>query len=208
LPFGGPLARRVLELYRALAVGRLPGAEAPSGPTDLFVGLHPREIASPGTIAELVRLRDAAGPGRRLVVQLPCDVLLDPAGGDGSQPRCPEDVAALLYRLREESLEAACDGVTADHGPHDVERIVAPEAGPRTVVLAASLVHGAGSPPLAERIEAVVAVCRSGDCRTVATGVRTEDEAETCRRLGCTLALGEHFGHCDASDATGASPAE
>jgi EAL domain-containing protein (putative c-di-GMP-specific phosphodiesterase class I) len=61
--------------------------------------------------------------------------------------------------------------------------------------LAPALARGVDkSSPRQKQIREIVEAASQTKTQVIATGVHTENEAQTCRELGCRLAQGEHYG--------------
>ncbi len=171
------LTERMRYVERLLAVeeaATLPGRAA------LLVKLHATEIAGGAVHEWLARLHDVLPDRHRLVVEVP-----DAAFDDSP------DFREFHLWLREVGIGLACGGFAA--GQTRLQELE--EVRPDFLKLA---------PPLARRIHAnrerqrrlksLIRASREFGCRVVGTGIEEEEEAATCRELGCELGQGSLFG--------------
>ena len=176
------LTARIRQLRRTLAA-----EEAVRFPADaaVFLKLDGSEIGAHGLIDSLAGLRDTLGDSHPLVIEVP-----DSAVSDAAYAR------ELRRRLRELAIGLAYDGFAAGATQH----LEHEEFRPDYLKLAPSLVRGVHCHRERQRqVRAVAKAGRECDCRLVAVGIQTADEAETCRELGCEFGQGDHFGRPQAA---------
>jgi len=172
------LTGRLRHLHRMMAA-----EEMAALPADLYVflSLERSEIGSDCLIESLGRLRDVLAAGPRLVVGMPDGTACDlPHGRD------------FRSRLQSLDIAVAYDGFTSSH------RQLMEHAGirPDFIRLAEVLVRAIHlSREHQRQVQSLLHASREIGCQVIATGIRTKDEAETCRQLGCRLGQGDYFGH-------------
>ncbi|HEX5103365.1 MAG TPA: EAL domain-containing protein [Pirellulaceae bacterium] len=176
------LTERMSQLHRLVAaehVARLPSA------TLLFVNLQPTEVGADALPQSLVALQRLAG-GKRVVAEIPDSAVVDiPFFRD------------FLARLKELAIDVAYDGFAGSAQQlKSIEKF-----GPQYLKLAPVLVRGVDkSTQRQQQIRALVEAGTSIGTQLIAVGVHTENEARTCRELGCRLAQGDHFGRPQTID--------
>jgi EAL domain-containing protein (putative c-di-GMP-specific phosphodiesterase class I) len=127
----------------------------------------------------LIRLSRLAG-GKQLVAQVP-----DSAVVDISYFR------DFLARLRQAHIGVAYDGFGGGQQQVGTQQ----ELAPGYLKLAPALARGVDkSSPRQKQIREIVEAASKTETQVIATGVHTENEAQTCRELGCRLAQGDHYG--------------
>lgn len=176
------LTERMSQLQRLVAaehVAKLPDA------TLLFVNLQPAEVgadALPQSLATLARL---AG-GKRIVAEIPDSAVVDiPFFRD------------FLARLQELAIGVAYDGFAGS--AHQLK--AREQFAPQYLKLSPVLVRGVDkSTQRQQQIQGLVEAALSLGAQVVAVGVHTDNEARTCRELGCQLAQGDHFGRPQTID--------
>lgn len=173
---------------RLSQVGRLMAAEhvskLPTG-TLLFVNLQPAEVGADCLPQSLARLKQLA-KNKRIVAEIPDSAVVDiPYFRD------------FLKRLKAFEIGVAYDGFAGS--PHQLraqEQLAAD-----FLKLAPALARGVDkSTQRQQQIAALVEAAQAIGTQLVAVGVHTENEARTCRELGCRLAQGDHFGHPQTID--------
>jgi EAL domain-containing protein (putative c-di-GMP-specific phosphodiesterase class I) len=169
----GPLSRAFRKVTLAEAA-RLPP------PHFLFLNMHPEELPEQALEDTLSELRGVTRAGQKLVLEI----------HEGCTAN-PDTLGRLQVRLREMDIGLAFDdfGVgqtrlaALAHLPVDFVKL------DRTLVQ--SLPH---SGSLRELVRALAQVCVRQGTQMLAEGVETEEEAEVCCELGCTLGQGYLFG--------------
>jgi len=176
------LTERMSQLHRLVAaehVSRLPKA------TLLFVKLQPAEIGADALPASLAGLARLAG-GKRIVAEIPDTAVVDiPFFSD------------FLARLKDLEI-----GVAYDNFAGSAHQLQAREKlAPTYLKLAPVLVRGVDkSTQRQQQIQALAGVASALHSQLIAVGVHTENEARSCRELGCKLAQGDHFGRPQTID--------
>ena len=83
--------------------------------------------------------------------------------------------------------------------PHQIKAQA--EFAPDYLKLAPALARGVDkSTQRQQQIKALVEAAQELKVQLIAVGVHTENEARTCREIGCRLAQGDHFGHAQTID--------
>lgn len=176
------LTERMSQLHRLLAAEHV--SKLGEG-TLLFVRLQPAEVGADLLPESLARLTRLAGE-KRIVAEIPDSAVVD-------IPYFRE----FLSRLRELSIGVAFDGFAGS--PHQVKAQEAFAAG--YLKLAPALVRGVDkSTQRQQQIRALVEAATQIGTQLIAVGVHTENEARTCKELGCRLAQGDHFGRPQTID--------
>jgi len=176
------LSERMSQLHRLIAaehVARLPNA------TMLFVNLQSAEVGADLLPETLSRLAEVAG-GKKIVAEIPDSAVVDiPYFRD------------FRSRLRELGIGVAYDGFAAS--PHQIKAQA--EFAPDYLKLSPALVRGVDkSTQRQQQIKALVEAAQELKVQLIAVGVYSENEARTCRDIGCRLAQGDHFGHAQTID--------
>jgi len=171
------LLARLRHLRRMVAVEE--AAAFPPG-ASVFLKLDASEIGSPGLAESLERLHGALGDVRPLVVEVP-----DSAVSDTRYYR--------EFRGRMEALEVGIAHGDFSAGP--AQLVQQEQVRPDFVKLARPLVHALDrSRQRQQQVQSLVEAAGRIGCEIVAVGVRTAEEEEVCRQLGCRYAQGERFG--------------
>jgi EAL domain-containing protein (putative c-di-GMP-specific phosphodiesterase class I) len=170
------LTERACQLHRLIAVEQ--AARLAEGAL-LFLPLTAAEVGADLLADSLVRLQGLGG-GMQLVAQVPESAVVDiPFFRD------------FLARLREAKIAVAYDGFSGGQQQVGVQK----ELAPGYLKLAPALARGVDkSSPRQKQIREIVEAAAKTGTQVVATGVHNENEAQTCRELGCRLAQGEHYG--------------
>jgi EAL domain-containing protein (putative c-di-GMP-specific phosphodiesterase class I) len=176
------LTERMCQLHRLIAAehfSRLPNA------TLLFVKLQPAEVGADLLPESLSRLAEVAG-GRKIIAEIPDSAVVDiPYFRD------------FRDRLRDLGIGAAYDGFAGS--PHQIKAQA--EFAPDYLKLSAALTRGIDkSTQRQQQMKALVEATRELNVQLIAVGVHSENEARTCREIGCRLGQGEHFGHAQTID--------
>jgi EAL domain-containing protein (putative c-di-GMP-specific phosphodiesterase class I) len=168
---------RLRHLRRVVAIEE--AASLPDG-TCVFLKLDPCEIGSPGLAESLGKLRGMLPDERAMVVEVPDSVVSD----------------TPYYRDFRGRLQAARIGIAhVDFAAGAAQLMQQEEIGPDYLKLArptARAIHR--SRERQQQVESLVAAARQIGCEVVAVGLRSKDERDACRRLGCRLGQGELFG--------------
>lgn len=168
------LTERLNQLHRLLAVeqaGRLSDGNL------LFLPLTAAEVGADSLADSLIRLSRLAS-GKRLIAQVPDSAVVDiPYFRD------------FLVRLRQAEIGVAYDGFGGGQVGTN------PELAPDYLKLAEALARGVDkSSQRQKQIREIVEAATKTNTQVIATGVHTENEAQSCRELGCRLAQGDHYG--------------
>jgi EAL domain-containing protein (putative c-di-GMP-specific phosphodiesterase class I) len=169
------LTERWQQLHRLLAAEQA----ADGGGSLLLVNLQPAEVGADGLPETLAALQQRL-TGKRLIAEIPHSAVVDiPFFRD------------FLSRLRELKLGVCYAGFSSG-----LNQVKAHEQFPPDYLqLAASLVRGVDrSTQRQQQIKALVDAALAAGSQIIATGVHSENEAQTCRELGCQLAQGDHYG--------------
>jgi EAL domain-containing protein (putative c-di-GMP-specific phosphodiesterase class I) len=170
------LTERWHQMHRLLASEQ--AAESAQGHL-LFLGLQPAEVGADGLPETLAQLQARLG-GKRLIAEIPHSAVVDiPFFRD------------FLSRLKELGL-----GVCYGEFSSGVNQVRAHEQfAPDYLQLAPALARGVDrSTQRQQQIQQLVQAAVSAGSQIIATGVHSENEAQTCRELGCQLAQGDHYG--------------
>jgi EAL domain-containing protein (putative c-di-GMP-specific phosphodiesterase class I) len=176
------LTERMSQLHRLIAAehfARLPNA------TLLFVKLQPAEVGADLLPESLSRLASVAG-GKKIVAEIPDSAVVDiPYFRD------------FRSKLQELGIGAAYDGFAGS--PHQIKAQA--EYAPDYLKLSAALVRGVDkSTQRQQQIKGLVEATQELKIQVIAVGIHSENEARTCREIGCRLAQGDHFGHAQTID--------
>jgi EAL domain-containing protein (putative c-di-GMP-specific phosphodiesterase class I) len=176
------LTERMSQLHRLIAaehVARLASA------TLLFVNLQPAEVGADLLPESLSRLAAVAG-GKKIVAEIPDSAVVDiPYFRD------------FRGKLRELGIGVAYDGFAGS--PHQIKAQA--EFAPDYLKLSAALTRGIDkSTQRQQQMKALAEAAQELKVQLVAVGVHSENEARTCREIGCHLAQGDHFGHAQTMD--------
>lgn len=170
------LIERTCQLHRLVAI------EEASRLTEgnlLFLPLTAAEVGADTLADSLIRLSRLSGT-RQLVAQVPESAVVD-------IPYFRE----FLSRLREAKIGVAYDGFGGGQQQVGTQQ----ELAPAYLKLAPALARGVDkSTPRQKQIREIVEAASKTKTEVIATGVHTENEAQTCRELGCSLAQGDHYG--------------
>jgi EAL domain-containing protein (putative c-di-GMP-specific phosphodiesterase class I) len=176
------LTERTNQLHRLIAAEHFARL---SSATLLFVNLQPAEVGADLLPQSLSRLAAAAG-GKRIVAEIPDSAVVDiPYFRD------------FRSKLRDLGIGVAYDGFAGS--PHQIKAQA--EFAPDYLKLSPALGRGVDkSTQRQEQIKALVEATSQTNVQLVAVGVHSENEARTCREIGCRLAQGDHFGHAQTID--------
>lgn len=165
------------QLFRRRAVEMVRGRPRVAA---LFLNTHPAELQAPGLLESVEELRTLA-PHLNLTLEIHESALAQPAA-----------IAALRDQLSEINVGLAYD----DFGSGQARLLELAEAPPHYLKFDRRFVAriDAGPPSRRRLLASLVAAARELLVNTVAEGVETPAEAETCLRLGFTHAQGYHFG--------------
>jgi EAL domain-containing protein (putative c-di-GMP-specific phosphodiesterase class I) len=170
------LAPELSQLFRMLAV-----QEAQFLPPDaqVFFNLHPTEM-NETFVQSLERVRDGLRGGQRMVLEMHEDVVTD---------------LRSLGRLREQLRVLDIGLAYDDFGAGQARFTELAEVPPDFIKLDMKLIRDLDQSPTRQGlIEALNAFGRDLGIQLVAEGIETEEEAATCRRLGCHFGQGFLFG--------------
>lgn len=170
------VTERWQQLHRLLATEQ---AASNGGGTLLLVGLQPAEVGADGLPETLAALQQRL-TGKRLIAEIPHSAVVDiPFFRD------------FLSRLRELNLGVCYAGFSSGQNQVRAHEQFAPDY----LQLASPLVRGVDrSTQRQQQIKALVDTAVAAGSQIIATGVHSENEAQTCRELGCQLAQGDHYG--------------
>jgi EAL domain-containing protein (putative c-di-GMP-specific phosphodiesterase class I) len=172
------LTAEVSQAFRRAAVdqaGHLPED------TLLFLDTHPCETSRPGLGDEVARLQGLLGEHRRVVLEVPEQLVTDLSV-----------LRAFRDQARERNVQLAFD----DFGAGQDRLVALAEASPDFIKLDRGLVGGIAQ--AAGRLEVVRSLCqvsRDLGVGVIALGIETAEEAQVCRDLGCRFGQGFFFGH-------------
>ena len=176
------LTERMSQLHRLIAaehVARLPGA------TLLFVNLQPAEVGADLLPQSLARLAELAG-GKKIVAEIPDSAVVD-------IPYFRDFRARLQETGHRRGLRRFRRLAASDQG--------AGRVCPGLSQARAGLARGVDkSTQRQQQIKAIAEATRELKVQLIAVGVHNENEARTCRDIGCQLAQGDHFGHAQTID--------
>lgn len=171
------LTARVRHVGRMVAVEQ---SAALPGPLGIFVALDASEIGADGLVEALGRLRGVLGAGHRLVVELP----------EGAASDIP-----YACRFRQQLHQREIGIAYGEFGAGQLELVRRADVWPDYLKLAPSLVAAADRNAQQRRqAESVVRAAREMGADVIAMGLRSREEAEHCRELGCRLGQGAFFG--------------
>jgi len=149
-------------------------------PPPLFLNTHPVELARPGLLESLEELR-ALAPHLDLTLEIHESVLTRPAA-----------IAELRALLLERNIALAYD----DFGAGQARLLELAEAPPHYLKFDRSFVSGIDHESLPKRrlLQSLVSLARELLVRTVAEGIETVGELNTCTEIGFTYAQGFQLG--------------
>ena len=170
------LTERWQQLHRLLATEQ---AAAEGSGNLLLVHLQPAEVGADGLPETLAALQGKLSR-KRLVAEIPHSAVVD-------IPFFRE----FLSRLRELNVGVCYANFSSGQNQVRAHEQFAPDY----LQLASSLVRGVDrSTQRQQQIKALVDAAVAAGSQIIATGVHSENEAQTCRELGCQLAQGDHYG--------------
>jgi EAL domain-containing protein (putative c-di-GMP-specific phosphodiesterase class I) len=177
------LAKRIklaAPLSRAFRKVTLAEAAYLPRPHSLFLNMHPDELPDQALRESLIDLNGTLAPGQKLVLEIHEDLIAD---------------ISVLNRLRSRLCEMDIGLAFDDFGVGQSRLAALAEVKVDYVKLDKTLVRSLpSSQPLRELMRTVGQVCAGQGTQLIAEGVETEEEAEVCCELGCTLAQGYLFG--------------
>jgi EAL domain-containing protein (putative c-di-GMP-specific phosphodiesterase class I) len=155
-------------------------SQALAGPPHLFLNMHPRELAGPGLIASLEKLREAH-PAQQFTLEIHETAVTNAA-----------QMAKIRPALSKLNIGLAYD----DFGTGQSRLCELSETAPDYVKFDMSLVRDihAASPQRQEVVATLVQMVRSLGIASVAEGVETEAESEACLAMGFDLGQGFFYG--------------
>lgn len=176
------LTERIHHVHRLVAAeqaAKLPGS------VSLFLSLRPAEVGADALPHSLARLKSLL-PNKPIVAGIP-----DSAVADIPYFR------SFLDRLREMQIQVAYDGFAAGQAQVKAHKDMAPDF----IKLAPMLARGIDRSSERQRqLRALVEAAEEINAQLIATGIHSENEAETCREMGCRLAQGDHYGRPQTID--------
>lgn len=179
------LAAELSRVFRAIAVVEARNlSECP----ELFLNMHPAELENPSEfLLSLEEIRNKVDTNQRLVLEIHEETLTD-------------NSTLLLIRNEMKDLGVGLAYDDFGTGRSRIEELV--EVPPDYIKLNRSLVRELHESSARQTvIQSIVAVAKELSITVLAEGIETEDEAETCHRLGCTLGQGYLLGHPQAAPA-------
>jgi len=100
-------------------------------------------------------------------------------------------------KLRDLGIGVAYDGFAGS--PHQIKAQA--EFAPDYLKLSPAVARGVDkSTQRQQQIKAIVEATKELKVQLIAVGVHSENEARTCRDIGCRFAQGDHFGHAQTID--------
>jgi EAL domain-containing protein (putative c-di-GMP-specific phosphodiesterase class I) len=169
-------------------VHRLTAAEQAAkfpGAISLLLSLRPAEVGADALPHSLARLQTLL-PGKRIIAGIP-----DSAVADIPYFRL------FVDRLREMGVLIAYDGFAAGQAQVKAHKELAPDY----LKLAPMLVCGIDRSSERQRqLRSLVEAAGEIGSQLIAAGIHSENEAQTCRELGCRLAQGDHYGRPQTID--------
>ena len=177
LAAGVAAERELSAMFRRVAVKAIAGR---STLPPLFLNTHLRELGEAGLVASIAELQ-ALVPAVKIYVEIHEGALADPAR-----------VAALRAELGQLGVGVAYDGF----GAGQARLIELAEVPPDFLKFDHRFVHGIdhAQPSRRRLLASLVAAAKELGAQTVAEGVETLGEAETCAEIGFTHAQGYYFG--------------
>lgn len=170
------LTERAQQLHRLLAAEQaatMPGAQW------LLLNLQPAEVGADALPLSLASLTSVSG-GKRVVAEIPDSAVVD----------IPY-FRHFVDRLRTLGLGVAYVGFAG--GQHQIKS--QKDFAPDFIKLSPSLARGVDRSSERQRqIKALVEAAGEIGAQLVAAGVHSDNEAQTCRSLGCRYAQGDHYG--------------
>ncbi len=171
------LTGRLRRLRRMVAVEE---AASLPGKVCLLLKVESSELGAGWLAASLGRLRDALADDHRLVVAVP----------DGAASDTPY-FREFCVHLHELDIRIAYDGFAGG----ETQLTQHPAIRPDFVKLAEPLVREIQHDgQRQEQVRAIAGTAREIGCEVIAAGLRSEEEAATCRGLGCRFGQGDFFG--------------
>lgn len=154
----------------------------------LFLRLDSSEIGSSGLAESLGQLTQVLNEEQRLVVELPDSAVSD----------------TPYYRELRDHLRGLGIGIAHGDFASGPAQLLQQEAiAPDYVTLAKTLARAIHRAKERQRqVESIVEAAMDIGCEVIATGIRTEEEAEVCRKLGCQFGRGELFGSMESTGQT------
>jgi EAL domain-containing protein (putative c-di-GMP-specific phosphodiesterase class I) len=150
------------------------------GPTNLFVNTHPRELAQPGLLESLDKLRDNH-PDQRLTLEIHESAIAD---------------AGQMSELRTELLKLNIGLAYDDFGAGQSRLNELVEGKPDYIKFDMSLIRGidTASSERQQILATLVQMVHNLGIRSVAEGVETQAEDDVCRQMGLDLGQGFLYG--------------
>ena len=151
-----------------------------AGPPHLFLNAHPRELVAPGLIASLKILRQAH-PDQRLTLEIHESAITSAA-----------QLAEIRPALAKLNIGLAYD----DFGTGQSRLYELSESSPEYVKFDMSLIRDidTASPQRQEVVSALVRIVRNLGIVSLAEGIETQAEGETCLKMGFDLGQGFFYG--------------
>lgn len=170
------LTERAQQLHRLLAAEQ---AATMSGVQWLMLNLQPAEVGADALPISLASLTTVSG-GKRVVAEIPDSAVVD----------IPY-FRHFIDRLRQLGLGIAYVGFAG--GQHQIKS--QKDFAPDFIKLSPSLARGVDRSSERQRqIKALVEAAGEIGSQLIAVGVHSDNEAQTCRSLGCRYAQGDHYG--------------
>ncbi len=176
------VTERMQHVHRLMAAEQ---AARLSGEISLLLTLRPAEVGADELPHWLARLQSLV-PGKRIVAGIP-----DSAVADIPYFR------TFVDRLRDLGVQVAYDGFAAGHAQVKGHKDLAPDY----LKLAPMIARGIDRSSERQRqLRSLVEAAEEIGSQLIATGIHSENEAQTCRELGCRLAQGDHYGRPQTID--------
>ncbi len=155
-------------------------SQALAGPPHLFLNMHPRELAGQGLIPSLEKLRQAR-PEQPFTLEVHESAVTNPS-----------QMAKLRRALSKLNISLAYD----DFGTGQSRLGEMSESAPDYVKFDMSLIREihAAAPRRQEMVATLVQMVHSLGIVSVAEGVETQAESETCLKMGFDLGQGFYYG--------------
>jgi EAL domain-containing protein (putative c-di-GMP-specific phosphodiesterase class I) len=171
------LTSRLRQVRRMVAVEQ---AARLRGELSVFLRLEADEIGQPGLAALLERLSAVFDGQRRLILEIPDQVV-------SNAPQLRE----LCERLESGGIGLAIDGV-AGGTPQAIDQA---EVRPQFLRLAPSLVQEIHTHhQRRQQVQRIAETAQQIGSQVIAAGLQNQEEADTCQALGCSLGQGDLFG--------------
>ncbi|HMF14296.1 MAG TPA: EAL domain-containing protein [Gemmataceae bacterium] len=168
------------DLSRSFRLAGVKEAARLNGRPRVFFNLHPTEMVNDRLLNSLGEAVAILGGGQRMVMEVHENIAADTA-----------TLRMLSQRLRQLGIGLAYD----DFGAGQARLAELTEAPPDFVKLDMKLIRGIEhSKPKQEIVQSLGRVCSGLGVQIIAEGIETEDEASTCRQLGCRFGQGYFFG--------------